>query len=238
VKEGAVDLTGILKNLIEDKYLESYPLFKEFCLMKEKGLRKEAFKSLTLFIKEVGKWPMEQKREFVQWLFTWFEESEDLHHVLVHPLEQNMIKPILEDWMSEETEDPRPFRWHGLFLHSEHHLTNLETALRLGGTSEQRVLMAIIDYYLNYLEFSFHHISEDAYLGEIADDQEAILKLKTLSVTIANEKTKQNVYESIHYYQNLLNDWIAFSSKGEKGFIKWCADHGREYRWSNSYYYE
>lgn len=93
----AMDLKDILTNLINDKNSATYPLFREFCLFKEKGLRKDAFKSLNLFIKEVKDWEVKKKKEFAHWLFRWFEESEDIHYVLVHPLEEKILKPILED---------------------------------------------------------------------------------------------------------------------------------------------
>ncbi|CRK84736.1 hypothetical protein [Neobacillus massiliamazoniensis] len=231
-------MPDILTNLIQDKKLDSYPFFKEFCLFKEKGLRKDAFKSLNLFIEEVKGWQAKQKKEFAHWLFKWFEESEDIHYLLVHPLEENILKPILEDWMIEDPKDPQPFRWYGLFLKSENHLKHLETALRVGGKSEQRVLMEIINYYLYSLEFSFHHISEDAYIGDISEDQDFVLKIENLSTEITNVESKKDVSESVIYYKNLLSDWIAFSSKGKKGFLKWCSDNGKEYEWTNSYYYE
>ncbi|KAB2331604.1 hypothetical protein F7731_18465 [Cytobacillus depressus] len=231
-------MTDILTNLIQDKNLDSYPFFKEFCLFKEKGLRKDAFRSLNIFIKEARGWQVKRKNEFALWLFKWFEESEDIHYVLVHPLEENVLKPILEDWMIEYPKDPQPFRWYGLFLKSEKHLKYLETALRTGGKSEQRALMAIINYYLRSLEFSFHHISEDAYLGDISEDQDLVLKIENLSTEIIDVESEKYVSESVNYYKNLLCDWIAFKSKGKKGFLKWCADNGKDYGWTNSYYYE
>lgn len=230
-------MIDILTNLIQDKKLDSYPYFKEFCLFKEKGLRKDAFRSLNLFIEEAKGWQVKQKMEFAHWLFNWFEESEDIHYVLVHPFEESILKPILEEWMIEDPKDSQPFRWYGLFLKSENQLKYLETALRVGGKREQRVLISIINYYLNYLEFSFHHISEDSYLGDITEDQDIVLKIENLSKKITNVESKKYVTESVNYYKSLLSDWIAFKNEGKNDFLKWCADNGKEYGWSNSYYY-
>ncbi|MFD2216441.1 hypothetical protein [Metabacillus endolithicus] len=238
MKEGVADLIDILTNLIQDKTLDIYPHFKEFCLFKEKGLRKDAFRSLNLFINEAEAWQPKQKKEFAHWLFKLFEESVDIHDVLVHPLEENILKPILDEWLYENPKDPQPYRWYGLFLKTENHLKYLETALRIGGKSEQKVLMAIINYYLNFLNFSFHHISEDAYLGDISEDQDIVLKIENLSKEITNVDSRKYVAESVNYYKNLLSDWIAFKNEGKKGFLKWCADNGKEYGWTNSYYYE
>lgn len=65
--------------------------------------------------------------------------------------------------MFEDPKDPKPFRWYGLFLESETCLNYLETALKVGGKSEQRVLMKIINYYINSLEFSWYSIGEGTY---------------------------------------------------------------------------
>ncbi len=120
-------------------------------------------------------------------------------------------------------------RWFGIFLNAENRMEYLEKALEIGGKSEQRVLMEIINYYLNFLGFSFHHISDDAYLGDISEDQEAVLKIESLSTEMIDVESKKYVNESANYYRNLLNDWIAFKSEGKKGFLKWCSDNCKEY---------
>lgn len=79
--------------------------------------------------------------------------------------------------------------------------------------------MAIINYYLNFLNFSFHHISEDAYLGDISEDQDIVLKIENLSKEITNLDSRKHVAESVNYYKNLLSDWIAFKNEGKKVFL-------------------
>ncbi|MDQ1144040.1 hypothetical protein QE429_000867 [Bacillus sp. SORGH_AS 510] len=227
----------ILENFLDDKNLERNPLFKEFCQYKEKGLRKEAFKSLDTFLNETKDWNAVKKRAFISWLFGWFEKSDDIHHVLVHPLEEKLLKPTLNDWMVEDSEDPKLFRWSGLFLKTDDHLTHLEKALELGGKREQRVLEEIINYYIYSIEFSFHHINEDAYLGEIHEDQEILLKIDCLSTKVEDTQSKENIRQTVTYYKNLLNDWMEFSSQGKEGFVQWCTENGKDYGWTNSYYY-
>ena len=50
--------------------------------LKEKGLRKESFKSLSSFIDEAKMWDDNAQQNFACWLFALFETSEDIHHVL------------------------------------------------------------------------------------------------------------------------------------------------------------
>lgn len=45
-----------LTNIINSENLNDYPLFIEFCLYKEKGLRKQSLKSLNLFLQQALEW--------------------------------------------------------------------------------------------------------------------------------------------------------------------------------------
>ncbi len=42
----------VLTHILKNDRLDEYPLFKKFCSLKEKGLRKESFKALSSFIDE------------------------------------------------------------------------------------------------------------------------------------------------------------------------------------------
>ncbi|WP_309244910.1 hypothetical protein [Bacillus sp. WMMC1349] len=228
----------MLINIIESERLNEYPLFKNFCLLKEKGLRKESFKSLNSFIEEVNKWNTEEQQQFGSWLFGLFEISENIHHVLVHPLEEKILKPLLDDWMISNHNDSRPYRWYGLFLNTEQKADYLKLAIEKGGNSEQKAILELIDLYFYYLWYSFHHISEDLYLGDIEEDKDFIDKIESLNNRMVNEQYKKGIYDDLTYYKNLLNDWIGFKNESSNGFVKWCTDNGKEYEWTKSYYYE
>ncbi|AME05687.1 hypothetical protein NNG64_11365 [Bacillus siamensis] len=45
-------MIDVLTNILKNDRLNEYPLFKKFCSLKEKGLRKESFKALSSFIDE------------------------------------------------------------------------------------------------------------------------------------------------------------------------------------------
>ncbi|MEC1300410.1 hypothetical protein [Bacillus paralicheniformis] len=77
--------------------LDEYPLFKKFCFLKDKGLRRESFKVLSAFIDEAKTWDDNVQQNFASWLFALFEESDNIHHILVYPLEEELLKPYLRD---------------------------------------------------------------------------------------------------------------------------------------------
>lgn len=231
-------MENILTNVLKDDRLDEYPLFKKFCVLKEKGLRKDSFKALSSFIDEAKKWSGDKQQNFTCWLFSLFEVSNNIHHLLVHPLEENLLKPILEEWMKINPEDPRPFRWYGLFLQTEKRIEYLNYALELGGSSEQLSLLKLIDLHLSSLWYSFHHISEDMYLGDIEQDSLLIIKTQQLNDKVECQQTRKNNDDEINYYRELLNDWIKFKNEQTQDFVNWCKNKGKDYHWSNVYYYD
>lgn len=231
-------MKNALTNIIQNEHLNEYPLFEKYCHLKEGGLRKESFKSLNSFIEEAKAWNTKKQQNFALWLFNLFETSENIHHVLVYPLEENLLKPLLEKWMIINPKDPKPYRWYGLFLNTDKKIKYLEIALKLGGTQEQQALLKIIDFYFNSLWYSFHHISEDLYLGDLDEDKHLIEKIENLNTEIKIEQCRIDIYEDLIYYRNLLNDWVEFENVASEGFVKWCANNGKKYDWIDSYYYD
>jgi hypothetical protein len=232
-------LENILKNIIQNEpIINEYPLFKDFCRLKEKGLRKEAFKSLISFIEEVKGWEIKRQLKFVVWLFGWFEVSDDIHLVLVHPLKEQLMKPMLEEWFILDPKDPRPYRWYGLYLNSEDTIKYLKLAIEIGGNKEQQALVKLIGIYFHSLWYSFHHISEDLYLGEVNEDTLIIEIIENLIIEVNSEQYKKEFIEDLLYYKNILSDWVEFKQKTSKGFVNWCKLNGKEYNWVNSYYYD
>lgn len=227
-----------LMNVIEDRKASEYFLFWEYCIKKEKGLRKDSFNSLNIFIKEAINWDFETQKGFTIWLFQIFEESDNLHHVIVHPLEQNLLKPILEKWMTQNTDDSRPFRWYGLFLNTENAVYYLNKAIEIGGLQEQRALRKLIDIHFYSLWYSFHHISESFYLGNLEEDLATVSKIESLNEKVASEEEKVNNLNGIKYYKSLIADWDEFKKEKSEDFVSWCADRGKEYQWVKSYYYK
>lgn len=227
-----------LTNIINSENLNDYPLFIEFCLYKDKGLRKQSLKSLNLFLQQALEWDIKKQQQFACWIFEVIEVSEDVHQVLIHPLEERLLKPLMEKWMDLNPEDPRMYRWYGLFLNIDKRTTYLDKALKLGGDKEQLVILKLIDIYIDSLWYSFHHISEDLYLGDIQEDRLLLKKIEQLSKKVEKEEYKINIYQLVSYYSNLMSDWISFSSEGTVSFVQWCEDKGKAYEFTKIYYYE
>lgn len=230
-------MRNILLNILSDDKSLKYLSFREFCSLKDKGLRKQSFVVLQTFLNETKQWTTEEQHEFIIWLFELIEVSDNFHHVLVHLLEEQFIKPIFKTWM-DSNNDSRPYRWFGMFLNTEHRLVYLEKAIELGGCSEQNALNKVIDLKFYSLWFSFHHISENTYLGEINEDRQLLKEIQDLMENVQDENIKALIKEDLEYYNNLINDWEEFNIAKHDNFVEWCIERNRNYDWVKSYYYE
>ncbi|MCM3026243.1 hypothetical protein M3584_04995 [Bacillus safensis] len=228
----------ILQAIIQDEGVNDYPLFRQYCVRKEQGLRKDALKVLQAFIEEMKENDFEVQREFAAWLFEWIERFEDGHQLLVYPLVNGVIQPVFQTWENVDPMDVRPYRWQGLFVHQGEGLPHLLKALELGGSKEQRVIVQICEVYLSALWYSFHHIHEDLYLSTYEKDQERIQGIESVMMLIQDKRTRTNVQKQAVYYGQLLTDWMAFQQTETRGFMKWCAERKKPYEWVEAFYYQ
>ncbi|WCL59500.1 hypothetical protein PNF30_14815 [Bacillus safensis] len=228
----------ILQAIIQDEGVNDYPLFRQYCVRKEQGLRKDALNVLQAFIEEMKENDFEVQREFTAWLFEWIERFEDGHHLLVYPLVNGVIQPVFQTWENVDPMDLRPYRWQGLFVHQGEGLPHLLKALELEGSKEQRVIVQICEVYLSALWYSFHHIHEDLYLSTYEKDQERIQGIERVMMLIQDKRTRTNVQKQAVYYGQLLTDWMAFQQTETRGFMKWCAERKKPYEWVEAFYYQ
>ncbi|MGD7062126.1 hypothetical protein ACQCU3_11525 [Bacillus altitudinis] len=227
----------ILQTIIEDERSHDYPLFRQYCLRKEQGLRKDALKVLQSFVEEMNKNEFVARRSFVAWLFDYIERFEDGHHLLVYPLVHGVIHPVLREWENIDPMDVRPYRWQGLFVHQGEGMPYLLKALEMGGSKEQRVIVQIYETYFSALWYSFHHIHEDLYLSTYEKDHERIQGIQDVMKLIEDKKVQTNVEKLAVYYNQLLSDWKEFQQTETRGFAKWCADRKKPYEWVKIFYY-
>ncbi|QRF34115.1 hypothetical protein [Bacillus safensis] len=228
----------ILQAIIQDEGVNDYPLFRQYCVRKEQGLRKDALNVLQTFIEEMKENDFEVQRKFTAWLFEWIERFEDGHHLLVYPLVNGVIQPVFQTWENVDPMDVRPYRWQGLFVHQGEGLPHLLKALELGGSKEQRVIVQICETYLSALWYSFHHIHEDLYLSTYEKDQERIQGIERVMMLIQDKRTRTNVQKQAVYYGQLLTDWMAFQQTETRDFMKWCAERKKPYEWVEAFYYQ
>jgi hypothetical protein len=143
----------------EDKV--PYLKYKEYCGHREKGMRKEAFKSLNGFLDQAVKWDFGERKDFVDWILWVHNGLPDVTDLLPDTMYRRLIEPTLLEWTQKEPHASAPFRWSG-------GVDNLRKAISLDRNDD----IAISKFgktILNHTNYSIHEI-QSGYLGDPQED--------------------------------------------------------------------
>lgn len=206
------------------------------CIEREKGLRKVALKYLDEFIKEAEIWEVEEKKDFVDFLFSLFETIPEADYVgFPKPLSDKLIKPILIAWCNIEETNNNPFRWFGKYYRSEEHLSK---ALSLN-SSDDKARQTLISWWSYDIYYSVHHLPE-YYIGDPYEDiklskkiKEQIQQLSTLDLRAYWEKELEEDLE-------LIKNYIDWKDSKHPDFEKWGKENKQKtgYEINREYYCE
>ncbi|MFC1833607.1 hypothetical protein ACFL2Q_02590 [Thermodesulfobacteriota bacterium] len=207
--------------------------YGEYCLHREKGLRKKAFAHLSAFLEDAKSWEFEEKKAFVQWLcdkmdsVPWADSGP-----YPNPLQNQLVFPFFQEWMRKEAHNAEVFALKARYTWDpEAYLKAIQI-----DPYNQRARVALAWESIDAISYSTHHLPE--YF--IGTEHEAINAVKTaeehLSYFIDNERKKQMLAE-LRQEEQLLRDWIEFKTEEGNDFDQWCKDKGRRYNWMKAVYY-
>ena len=218
----------------------SYAKFVEFAELREKGLRKSALNTLAEFIGSMKKRPFAERKDFVS-LFceTSLKWRRDSYLFSPQPLVEELIRPTTLEWISEEPENPLAFRWAGVYCNGDweeqNHYFRKATEL---DPSEDYSRSKIIDSLLNEPDYSTHHLNESMYLGEPNEDLKFLAEAKIEVSKLKDPESAEYWTKEIDEYESMIRDWIEYSSKDRRiSFPKFTRENGRDYGWSEVYYF-
>lgn len=225
--------------LIVGNAATSNPEWKEYAdysFAREKGLRKEAFRHLEVFLQQTQKWTNEQKIEFMQFLFPFFETVIDADYGLFpNPLKEKLVKSTLEYWCSIEEKDERPFRWYGRYFNSDEHLFK---AIEINPKDDlaRQALLKRWSYWINY---SLHHLP-DYYIGDPAYDLETTESAKKQIAHLSTKKLQDEWLTGFEANLELIRNYIEWQTSEHPNLEQWGEENKRRvsYRLSQSHYYE
>lgn len=207
-------------------YLASQPALHEFaqyCLYREKGLRKQALMALDRFIMEVTAWSFDERRELVDWLLRTEYENPSIHQLIAHPLREQVILPTLEEWIQRYPHDPVPLRWRGMIVHDQ---ASLEKAVALD-PHEVLARVVLFGWLVWNIEYATHHLP-DTFLGDPADCIRWAEQARAYLTELPTEE-KQRLEEELQEAMAPVHDWLAFLEEGGTDFAAWCKQRGRNY---------
>jgi len=212
---------SLLDKLLQDPIVSDLPHLHTALLAKNRGLRKEWLVHMDRFIEEANMWNFERQRTFVSWLLSTCEGETDASFLLIHPLKERLLKPTLKKWIKELPDDVRLYRWYGLFIDEDDRYIYLQEAITRGGRREQLAIETMIDHHLYGLWYSFHHLDEDLYLGEIKEDAATLTEAWLLIEQLEDAVLKSECINEWQKMNQTLTDWIRFEQEQTTGFMEW-----------------
>lgn len=233
IAKGQNEALLILANSAKEK--AEWTEYANYCFDREKGLRKNAFKHLEIFIKDSKKWALGDRIEFICFIFPYFETVHDADYAgFPQPLNEMLIKPTLEEWCSFESKDNRPFRWYGRYYRSEEHLFK---ALELD-PFDDIARNTIISWWSYEIYYSVHHLP-DYYIG---DPYESIIlsdKINAQISLLGNNVLKTTLEKSLEEDLDLVRNYIEWKESEHPDFDKWGEKNHKStgYGLIRTYYY-
>ena len=151
-------LLGIAESIAGE---EMWQHFADYCRLREKGLRKQALKSLAQLIADAKNWPPVERRRFSNWIFGVHLRHSAVHQLIATPLSQQLLIPTLKEWAGCEAENSTPRRLLGLATGDQQHFSD---ALVLNPQDDvSRYYLVLRD--LADVDFQCHHLP-DEFIGE------------------------------------------------------------------------
>lgn len=207
--------------------------FAEYCLLRERGLRKAALQRLNSFLAQTRQWAFPQRQEFVLWLCNQMLVFGGAAHGLdPYPLPQELVLPTLAEWIQSEPQNVNPHRILGIRFGQREHVYRV---LELDPT-EQGVRRWLVGQLINDIWHATHHLP-DYYIGEPQDGLKRLLEAKEHITFIEDDQQRQHLSDSVRYYGQLIQDWQQFKASDGTDFTRWCQEHERAYTWVPAFYY-
>ncbi len=213
------------------------PKWKEYatyCINREKGLRKLAFKNLDNFITSTQNWTINDKIDFLKVIFLLFEGvAEADYGGFPQPLSEKVIKPTLEKWCEFEKTDNSPFRWYGTYYGSEAHLFK---ALEMN-PSDDVARSTILNWWTDRIYYSIHHLP-DGYIGNPQEDLLLIEKIKAQISQLTDNKRKEYYTKELNEDLEIINNYIEWTKSKHLDFEEWGKENKKRvgYNLTTIYY--
>ncbi|MDR1850323.1 MAG: hypothetical protein LBQ75_09815 [Zoogloeaceae bacterium] len=207
--------------------------YAAYCFDREKGLRKSAFKRLDKFLESTEDWSLDDRIEFVKFLFSSSENAHDAMRSFVpYQLNEKLVKPTLLAWCNIEQTDSSPFRWRGQlggcygyegeFSHDE---TYLFKALDLN-PADDLARITMIDSWLRALDFHVHELPW-GYLGIPSDDMKLCEKINEHIQQLTKPELRESRMKNLEHSLELVRNYIEWKTSQHPDFEKWGEENNK-----------
>jgi hypothetical protein len=212
----------------EAESLEGLSGFADYCRLREKGVRREAFAALRRFLDEARGWPWDKRTRFVDWVLTFMHEHPSAHELNSEPLMTGLVLPTLDEWCAREPGNPAPWRWRGSLVFDEDH-QDLRRAIELDPREqlarEQLIgrRLTLIDGYMEGLSQVPVDLAEKA-LATLSEIERLVEELEP------SRGGRAGYAREVHDYREVLQSYLDFKRSGSPlGFEQWADANGRRH---------
>lgn len=226
--EGLLDLAHELGKTPE---LE---LLSEYCVLRERGLRKKALHRLNEFLDKASSWDIETARSLVLTILSADARTPEAHQFMTHPLLTRLIFPVLEQWGADRPSALEPLRWLGM-LRSD--VVALEKALSLDPT-DVPVRRRLVNFALDSVDHATHHLSESVLLLTAEETRASIAAARDLIASAPDSSMFAYLSAEADEYERMVDDWVTYTQHPLGAFPEWCEKQGHRYSWPMIVYYD
>lgn len=210
-KENYEGLLSFAQEIESNSELADYA---KYCVLREKGLRKEAFSNLNRFIGSAVTWPLSKRYAFVDLLFTVQHGNSNIYDLMPQPLLKRLVEPTLQQWVQANPEDPSGYRWLG-------DEENWRIALSLD-ENDQISLVRLVERLIYNSYFSTHHLP-DGYIGNPSEDMMELNEALGLLPKIQDQSLKDKLARELGDYKELVENYLQYSKSRFVGsFERWA----------------
>ena len=226
--EGLLQVAGALESVPQLAPLA------EYCRLRERGLRKQAFAALRKFLSDAKTWVPEHARERVVTIVELHARIPKAHTFMSNPLWEQLVLPVLETWVRECPADIIPMRWLGLLKRNTEYLRSALAIL----PEDIPVRRKLVDLALADVEFATHHLDETVFLGSVDDAAAALREAGEWLNAATPVEMFADLRQNFEHLNQVLLDWKAYQAAPDGSFPQWCRSKGRSYHWGNKFYYD
>lgn len=214
---------------IESASRPAWSSFTHWCSLREQGMRRQALQSLREFLSQAHGWSDEARREFADWIMrAVYRRGFVGACLLCHPLVEDLLKPTLRAWLSDEINDPTPCRWLGLL---DDDIDMLREAIRRD-PREQIARAECIQVFLGRVGYALHELSV-GYIGEPHQDLALLREAKELVTGILLSDLQVLWHAEIKTLDELVRAYMEYrETSSRKSFRRWAEAHGRPFEMS------
>ncbi len=206
----------------------------EYCRLREKGMRREAFRALDAFLTLANEWDVTTAREITQKILELNARTPHAHQFLSQPLITRFVKPTLENWLTEDHRSQIALRWLGI-LNRNCELLWKALALKPEDTPVRHLLANRL---LDYVDFVTHHVGESVLCGDLEEAKTELANARSVVEAAPDPELFVRLLIDVKKFETLLQHWESYMASPSGTFPEWCMQQGYSHRFGKAYYYQ